>query len=159
LSTHDLFLFLQDSELAIEIGQLNIVFGIFAQLFHIAGLMLVLTSVLLVNLRLLGTGLTQVSALQLDRASRPYILLGLVFLILSGLFMFVPSAALYEPNPAFWLKLKLLGIALVLHFTLHRHIVEKEAPDRRLAIVSASASLVLWFAIGLAGRAIGFVAA
>ena len=159
MDTHSLFQLLQDSDFAVGIGQMNIVFGIFAQLFHIAGLVLLLTSVLLVNLRLLGTGLTQFSAAELDRASRPYFLLGLGFLILSGLFMFVPSAALYEPNPAFWLKLKILVLAVLLHFTWHRKVAAAEKPGKWLATGAAVASLFLWFGVGLAGRAIGFVAA
>lgn len=159
MTTHELFQAVQNSDIAIALGQANILFGILAQLFHIGGLVLLLTSILLVNLRLLGVGLTHFSAPELARYTKPFVLTGLIFLIASGVFMLVPSAALYEPNPAFWLKLKLLAVALIIQFTLYRAVTATEIPHRLLAITTAIISLLLWFSVGLAGRAIGFVAA
>lgn len=159
MTSLDLFQTIQNSELAIALGQANLLYGIVAQLFHISGLVLLLSSILLVNLRLLGLGLTYFSAAQLAASTRPYVWAGLFFLVLSGVFMLVPSAALYEPNPAFWLKMKLLVLALLIQFTLYRIVTAKENPHRMLAILTAIVSLLLWFSVGLAGRAIGFVAA
>lgn len=159
MSTETFFQAIQNSSIAITLGQAHLVFGIFAQLFHIAGLVLLLTSVLLVNLRLLGFGLTHFSAPQLADYTKPFIFFGLILLVLSGLFMLVPSAALYEPNPAFWLKMKLLIVALVIQYSLFRHVSNHENPAPWLANLTAAISLVLWFSVGLAGRAIGFVAA
>lgn len=159
MSTQELFQAVQNSDIAIALGQAHIFFGILAQLFHISGLVLLLTSILLVNLRLLGVGLTYFSAPQLAQSTKPFIYTGLVFLILSGVFMLAPSAALYEPNPAFWIKLKLFAVALVIQFTLYRAVTRTETPNRLLAISTAIISLLLWFSVGLAGRAIGFVAA
>lgn len=159
MSTQHFFQALQNSELAISIGQSNHLYGVLAQLFHITGLILILAPLLLVNLRLLGTGLTNQSVKNLVKATNPLIWLGLVFISLSGLFMFAPSAALYYPNPAFWLKFQMLGIALVLQFTLYKKVTATETPNRALAVITAIASLTLWFGVGIAGRAIGFVAA
>lgn len=159
MNTHEIFQAVQNSEFAISLGQAHLLFGIFAQLFHISGLVLLLTSILLVNLRLLGTGLTHFSAPQLEKYTRPFVITGLVLLVLSGVFMLIPSAALYEPNPAFWLKMKLLVVALVIQYSLYRKVASIENPHRALAIVTAIISLLLWFSVGLAGRAIGFVAA
>jgi|GEM_PF-265984 len=159
ITTHELFQSIQNSEIATALGQAPIFFGILAQLFHISGLVLVLTSILLVNLRLLGVGFTYFSAPQLAKYTKPFIFTGLVFLVLSGLFMLAPSAALYEPNPAFWLKLKLFAVALIIQFTLYRAVTTAEKPNRFLAVATAILSLLLWFSVGLAGRAIGFVAA
>lgn len=159
MTTQELFQAVQNSDIAIALGQAHIFFGILAQLFHISGLVLLLTSILLVNLRLLGVGLTYFSAPQLAQYTKPFVLTGLVFLILSGVFMLAPSAALYEPNPAFWIKLKLFAVALVIQFTLYRAVTRTETPNRFLAITTAIISLLLWFSVGLAGRAIGFVAA
>jgi len=159
VTIQELFQTIQNSDVAVVLGQAPLIFGIFAQLFHISGLVLLLTSILLVNLRLLGVGLTYFSAPQLARYTKPFVFTGLAFLVLSGLFMLAPSAALYEPNPAFWLKLKLFAAALVIQFTLYRAVTATETPNRLLAIATAIISLLLWFGVGLAGRAIGFVAA
>ena len=159
MTTQELFQTVQNSDIAIALGQAHIFFGILAQLFHISGLILLLTSILLVNLRLLGVGLTHFSTPELAKYTKPFVLTGLVFLVISGLFMLVPSAALYEPNPAFWLKLKLFAVALVIQFTLYRVVTTATTPNRLLAIITAIISLLLWFSVGLAGRAIGFVAA
>lgn len=159
MNTQDFFQYIQNTEFAIGLGQLDNLFGIAAQLFHISGLILVLTSILLVNLRLLGRGLVSLSTPDLVRLTNPYIWLGLFFLVLSGLFMLVPSASLYEPNPAFWLKMKLFLVALVIQFSLYRKVTADDQPKRWLAIITAIISFTVWFAVGLAGRAIGFVAA
>ncbi len=159
MNTQIIFQAIQNSSLAVALGQAHLVVGIFAQLFHIAGLVLLLTSILLVNLRLLGVGLTYFSAPELANYTRPFVFTGLIFLLLSGLFMLIPSAALYEPNPAFWLKMKLLVAALIVQYSVYKRITTVEAPAPWLAAITAIVSLVLWFAVGLAGRAIGFVAA
>ncbi|MCE3251696.1 MAG: hypothetical protein K0Q67_706 [Cellvibrio sp.] len=159
MGTQELFHIIQNSDIAIALGQAPLFFGILAQLFHISGLVLLLTSILLVNLRLLGVGFTYFSAAQLAGYTKPFVITALGFLILSGVFMLAPSAALYEPNPAFWLKLKFFAAALVIQFTLYRTVTRIENPNRWLAITTAVLSLLLWFSVGLAGRAIGFVAA
>lgn len=157
MTTEALFQSIQNSGFAVALGQAHLIFGIFAQLFHIASL--VLTSILLVNLRLLGLGLTHFSAPQLANYTKPFVVTGLVFLVVSGLFMLIPSAALYEPNPAFWFKMKLFVVALIIQYSLYRKVAATENPRPWLAVLTASISLLLWFSVGLAGRAIGFVAA
>lgn len=157
MSTQTLFNSLQHSHLGATLGQANHLYGALAQLFHITGLILVLGSILLVNLRLLGAGLYRQPVAELVRSTNPLIWLGLVFLAGSGLFLFIPSAGLYYPNPAFWLKFSLLGLALLIQFTLYRKVTAAAAPGRLLSTVTALLSLTLWFGVGLAGRAIGFL--
>lgn len=159
MSTEAIFQAIQNSSIAVSLGQAPLIFGILAQLFHIAGLVLVLTSILLVNLRLLGVGLTHFTAPQLANYTKPFVITGLAFLVLSGVFMLAPSAALYEPNPAFWFKMKLFVVALVIQYSLYRKVAAAENPQRWLAIFTAIISILLWFGVGLAGRAIGFIAA
>jgi len=159
VSTQPFFQALQNTQLAISIGQSNHLYGVLAQMFHIAGLILILAPLLVVNLRLLGAGLTNQPVTYLVKATNPLIWTGFVFISLSGFFMFSPSAALYYPNPAFWLKFQLLGLALILQFTLYRKVTRTETPNRSLATLTALASLLLWFGVAIAGRAIGYVAA
>ncbi|MES2547163.1 MAG: DUF6644 family protein [Pseudomonadota bacterium] len=157
MSTESLFKQLQDSSLSQTISQLDSIAGAFAQLFHIAGFLLILTAVLLVNLRLVGLGLNRQTIPSLAKATRPLVIYGLVLLLISGLFTFLPSATLYYPNPAFWLKFILLGFALLIQFTLYTKVTSIESPNRILAGLTAILSLILWFGVAFAGRAIGFL--
>lgn len=157
MSTESLFNELQSSSLSQSISQLDAIAGALAQLFHIAGFLLILTAVLLVNLRLIGLGLSKQPIPKLAKAAKPLVLYGFVLLLLSGLFIFLPSAALYYPNPAFWLKFILLGFALIVQFTLYHKVTSTESPNRILASLTAVLSLTLWFGVAFAGRAIGFL--
>lgn len=157
MSTQAFFHSLQNGALGISIGKLDPLFGALAQLFHIAGFLLILTAILIVNLRLFGVGLRHQSLPQLVKATNPLILYGLGFLALSGLFILIPSADIYYPNPAFWSKILLLSLALIVQFTLYRKVTATEFPNRTLANVTAVLSLTLWFGVAFAGRAIGFV--
>ncbi|EUJ10618.1 hypothetical protein Meth11DRAFT_1444 [Methylophilaceae bacterium 11] len=157
MSTESLFNELQRSSLSQSISQLDAIAGALAQLFHIAGFLLILTAILLVNLRLIGLGLSKQPIPKLAKAAKPLVIYGFLLLLLSGLFIFLPSASLYYPNPAFWLKFILLGLALVIQFTLYRKVTSLESPNRILASITAVLSLTLWFGVAFAGRAIGFL--
>lgn len=157
MSTQSLFQSLQNSTLGTSISKLDHLFGALAQLFHITGLLLILTAIVLVNLRLLGVGLRNQSLPQLAKATTPLVWYGLGLLVLSGFFIFLPSATIYYPNPAFWAKFLLLSLALLIQITLYRKVTSIEYPKRRLATATAIISLTLWFGAAFAGRAIGYI--
>lgn len=159
MTSVDLFKAVQASDIAIAFSNAPLAFGIAAQLFHISGIILILTPTLLVALRIAGTGLVHYSATQLERKSRIYVATGLLFVLFSGIFMLIPSATLYQPNPAFQLKLLLLPIALAFHYGFLARISREEFPQKWLAKLVALLMVLLWFAVGMAGRAIGFLAA
>lgn len=157
MSTELLFHSIQHSALGTFLGKAPPVIGAVIQLLHIAGFLLILSAVVLVNLRLLGFGLKQQSIPQLVKATTPQIWYGLGVLALSGLFVFIPSASLYFANQAFWIKFVLLLVVLLLQVTLFRWVTAIESPKRVVAYLTAFVSLVLWFGVAFAGRAIGFV--
>lgn len=157
MTTEAFFNELQTNQVSLYISQLNAFAGAIAQLFHILGFLLILTAVLIVNLRLIGLGLRKQPIPYLSKVTNPLILAGLVLVAVSGLFILLPSASLYYPNPAFWLKFYLLAAVLVVHFTLTRLVTRKEQPNPVLAISAAILSLTLWFGVAFAGRAIGFL--
>lgn len=159
MSSAELFQSIQASEFSSALGRAPLVYGVFAQLFHIAGLLFILTPSLLISFRLLGNNFLHASASDLRLGSRTLVLTGLLFTILSGLFMLLPSAALYEPNPVFWLKMKLFIAALGVHFLFLTPMLQESREKTFLAKAIAIFSLLLWFAVGAAGRAIGFFAA
>jgi hypothetical protein len=157
MSTEALFNSIQHSGLGQALGKAPHLVGALSQLIHITGLLLILSAVVLINLRLLGFGLKKQSLPGLVKTTTPQIWYGLGLLVLSGLFIFIPSATIYLHNSAFWTKFSLLAIALVIQFTLFRKITLEENPGRGVAILTAVTSLVLWFGVSFAGRFIGFI--
>lgn len=128
------------------------------EIFHVLGLVLLLTGVLLINLRLLGAGLRRQSLPQVAQAAKPLIWTGLSLAILTGLTIFLSAVLNYNANSAFWPKMILLVLAVAVQFTLLKKVTATETPNPVLARGTAVLSLILWFSVGLMGRAIGFVA-
>ena len=127
------------------------------QIAHVLGLILLLTSLLIVNLRLLGWGLVSLPLTQVVHATRWALRIGLVFAIGSGTLLFFSAPVHYIANAAFVPKMSLLLFALVVQASLYRKVTHTERSTPLLARGTAVLSLTLWFSVGLAGRAIGFV--
>lgn len=146
---------LQSSPVGQLIGGTDHLVGAAFQFIHIVGLVLLLTGVLLVALRLLGLGLKQQSLAEVAQMARPFLWWGLAAAVISGGLMFASTAVIYVTKEALQLKLVLLVLAVLLQLGLIRRLVSHPA-GKALATSGALASLVLWFGVGLAGRAIGF---
>jgi hypothetical protein len=157
MSTQALFDSIQHSGISAGIGNLNHFVGALAQLGHITGLVLLLSSVLLVNLRLLGFGLVSQPVTKLVAYTNKLVWIGLALLAVSGLFIFIPAALLYYVNPFFWYKAQLLVVAVIVQLTLYRWVTSNDTPNPVLAKSTALLSLALWFGIGASGRIIGFL--
>lgn len=157
MSVYGFFTYLQNSPVGHAVRKADILVGAALQVFHVAGFLMLLAAVVLVNLRLLGVGLKNQSVAQVARASSIVLWAGAGTAILSGALIFMSAAVHYYPNEAFWWKMALLGAALVFQLTIHRSVSGAEAPSRAAARAVAAVSLTLWFGVGIAGRAIGFI--
>jgi hypothetical protein len=157
MTTEALFTSIQHSGASSAISSLNHFFGAAAQLGHITGLILLLSSIVIVDLRLLGLGLTEQPITRLAGYTNKLIWAGLAFLAISGLFIFIPAAVIYYVNPFFWYKAELLVVAVIVQLTLYRWATRTDTPSPLLAKGTAVVSLALWFGIGASGRIIGFL--
>jgi len=149
------FEYLQSSAVGQLISGSDHLVGAAVQIVHIAGIILLLTAVVLVALRLLGLGLREQSLAEVETLARPFLWAGLVATVISGTLFFISTATIYAPKGALQIKLVLLVLAIALQFGLVRRLVNHPA-SKALTTGGAIASLVLWFGVGLAGRAIGF---
>ena len=120
---------------------------------HIAGIVCGVGTAALVNLRLLGVGLTQKSAGQLWKDTRPWTLGGLALAILAGLLLFSIDPEAYYVNPAFRLKILFLLLAITFYFTM----VRKAAATNTGGGIVAYISLGLWAVVPFGGIFIGFI--
>jgi hypothetical protein len=127
------------------------------QIGHVLGLILLLTTLVLINLRLLGWGLRDLPLPQVVRATRKGLWLGLSLAIGSGTLLFLSAPVHYAGNAAFVPKMALLAAALLVQVSLFTVATRRASPGPLLARSTAVLSLTLWFGVGLAGRAIGFV--
>jgi len=155
MSTLELFRALQASNFGRFIGSLDHLVHAGIQLMHITGLLLLLSSIVLVSLRLLGIGLRTVLLTEIADATNRFIWIGLALLVISGVLMLAPSATNYYENDFFWDKLVLLGLALLVHVALFRKVARLEQTPA-IAAPLAVLSLLLWFGVAFAGRFIGF---
>jgi hypothetical protein len=119
--------------------------------FHIVGIVCGVGTAAVVNLRLLGVGLTQNSASQLWSDLLPWTLGGLTLAIFSGLMLFSTDPAMYFVNQAFRFKMSILMLALVFYFTM----VRRAAAKGKGSIV-ACVSLAMWALVPAGGIFIGF---
>jgi hypothetical protein len=129
------------------------------QTFHVLGFTFLLAIIIAFNIRLQKIALgTQPVGRFTQSISRSYNA-GLLVALTAGFLLFLPRAIAYGANWAFDYKLVFLAVAIVLQFLLQRRALalpegtEASAPLR----IVAALSLLLWFTVGAAGRAIGFV--
>src|ERR1700743_16984 len=127
------------------------------QVFHVMGFVLLLAALVLLSLRLLALILTQQTVPEVAQQALRLLWSGLALAVGSGLLMFIGSPRHYFYNPAFDVKMVLLVAATLVQAVLFRKGANSDHPTPWLARTSVALSLSLWFAVSMAGRAIGFV--
>lgn len=125
------------------------------EIFHLAGLVLVFGSILVLNLRLFGFILKDVSAVDMAMSLAPWTLAGLGVQVLTGPLLFISGAMRFSQNEEFRIKMVLIACALLYHFGIHRRAASAGAMAAR---VSAAVSMLLWVGVFLAGMGIELLA-
>ena len=144
-----LIVFIRDSQYGMPI----------AQSVHLVGLTLLLATVLVLNLRLAGVAMMDSSLDWLARELKPWMIGGLVLVVLSGVLIFVGTPDKYLASNPFRVKMVALGMAMLFQYgVIQRIVAPGAAPRSRAGTLGVVAlSLTLWFTVGWAGRAIAFV--
>jgi hypothetical protein len=130
----------------------------FIEAFHLVGLAVIGGAVLLVDFRLLGLGLRRQPVSELARDAQPWLIGGLVFMIGSGVLLFLAESIKCYYSFAFWTKMTALALAILFTFTVRRRVAMAEQPRVdafRMRVVGAI-SILLWSTVGWGGRWIGF---
>lgn len=126
---------------------------------HILAMAIMFGGLLVLNLRLLGIGMTKQSLPMLAKVLMPFVNWGVVVMILSGYGMFASGALKYYSNDGFKFKMACLAGILVWQYTVYRAQLKKEDGERSAVVggLAAVVNFLLWFGVGAGGRAIGFV--
>ena len=131
---------------------------------HVIGLSLVVGTIAIVDLRLLGVASTHRPFQRLAADTLKWTWVAFALTALTGALMFITNAAVYLHNGYFRAKVVLLLLAglnvLVFELTAGRTAAQWDrAPSPPpLARAVATLSLVIWVAVIVAGRMIGFTA-
>ena len=125
---------------------------------HLLGFGVTIGAALMVDLRLLGVGLARQPPARLWSTARPWMIGGVIVLIVTGTLLFLSEAVKCYYSFPFWVKMSSLALVLLLTFTLQRRLVAADAVDKRprLSRWIAIVSLCLWFGVAWGGRWIGF---
>jgi hypothetical protein len=126
--------------------------------FHLLGITMLLGILLLLNVRLFNLGMRRQSIDLLAGQLAPWTLGSLGLILISGTLLFLSEALKCYDSGPFQLKMLLLFLAILFQFAVYRPFTMSGkaviTPFRGRLV--ASLSLMLWFGVGLAGRAIGF---
>jgi len=125
---------------------------------HILALVVLLGSILLLDFRLLGIGIRYWTPSRISKELETYVKWALVLILLTGWILFMAEPLKAYDNMAFLPKMVFLVAAIVYHYTIFRRYSSIDKPAiPMMGRFAALFSLFLWFGIGVAGRAIGFV--
>lgn len=122
--------------------------------FHVLAIGALVTSVILLDLRILGFLRTQPEEVFLPLMRR-LALLAFAGTVVSGMALFSVQATTYAENPAFLVKMGLIVLAGLNFLLLARR--RQAEPGSSASRASALLSLGLWPATLVAGRFIGFL--
>jgi hypothetical protein len=125
------------------------------EIIHLIGLAMLLGTILMVDLSLLGLGIGRHPVSRIARELATFTKIGLGIMLASGPFILCSEAVRCYKTPVFWIKMTLLALALMFHFTVHRKVILAEPPaSPSRAKLVAFLSLALWFGVALAGKGI-----
>ena len=126
---------------------------------HILALTMMFGAIVIIDLRMMGVGMKKQPVTLLAKNLEPYMTWGMLIMLATGYLLFTSEAMKCFGNGGFQFKMAMLLPAVIFQFTLFRWVTHKDE-SRRPALLGwlvALLSLILWFGVGVGGRAIGFV--
>jgi hypothetical protein len=152
---------LQQTPFSVQIRESDWTYPIIESV-HVLGLCLFVGLLLLWDLRLVGVTLQRISVSEVWKRLIPWITLGALIMVVSGLLLFASEPLRFYGNIFF--RIKALGLflallnALAFHFGVERRLVEWDTADvtPRAARVAGAVSIFLWALIVVTGRFVAY---
>ena len=125
---------------------------------HLLALAVLLGTIVIANLCAFGLILRRQAVSQVVGELASWTFTGLCIMVFTGSLLFLSEATKCYDSPPFRVKMACLLLAIMYQFTVYRKVTRSAATrvaslETRLA---AGFSLLLWFSVALAGRAIGY---
>ena len=129
------------------------------QCIHLVALSAFAGAILIVDVRLLGRGLTNTPVAQLTREAEKWLIGAFAILLLSGIPQVVSTALKQYYSPYFWFKMQLLLGGLVFTFTIRRKVAlaDEERIGKVWPKLVALVSIAIWTSAAIWARLIGLL--
>jgi hypothetical protein len=131
----------------------------FINVAHLLALVVFIGAVLVVDLRLLGSGMRQQPLGQVARDAQPWLIGGFAAMALTGALQVLATPMKAYFSDQFWLKMQLLVVAVLLTFGVRWWVTRRD--EARGVPVAGKlvgvASIALWCYIAVQGRLIGLL--
>ena len=126
---------------------------------HLIAIAVFVGSVLVVDLRMLGRGLTDTPLAELARMVEPWLIGSFGVLVLSGIPQMASTALKQYYSPFFWWKMQAVLIGVIVTVTVRRRIAMRPEAEFGpvLPKVVALVSIALWTSVTIGARLIGLM--
>jgi hypothetical protein len=134
----------------------SIYLGPAVNIVHLCAMVTFLGALLVVDLRLLGAGLTHQPVAVVASDARPWLVGGLAVLVLTGVPALMATATSQYTNSVFWVKMYLIGFGLLFTFLVRNRVATGEAgrQERGTAKLVGLLSMLVWLSVAALARLI-----
>jgi len=126
------------------------------EVFHIVSFAIAISTVAMVDLRMLGLAFTSKPTSALLKNTAPWTLIGLIVVLISGPLIFFSDPVMYIHNLGFEFKITALLLAILYNYTIHRKVALADSSGG-LVKLTAVISIGLWASVVAGGIFIAFV--
>jgi hypothetical protein len=128
--------------------------GPVVNLIHLLSMVLFMGALLIVDLRLLGLGVRTQSLARLARDARPWLIAGILGIILTGIPQTMERATDQYATSTFWMKMYLILFGLIWTFVVRSRAVRADEPRGAWPKVVAIVSILVWASVASLARLI-----
>lgn len=151
------FQWMQESPASMHILN-NTWFSPIVQVMHLVALAIFTGSILIVDLLLIGVGVTGTSLAKVARDARPWFFWGLIALFITGMPSVASTAMKQYFSPFFWWKMELLMLGLVFTYTIRQKFVDNYVGSSSIwPKVAGMFSIAVWTGVAIGARLIGLL--
>ena len=131
----------------------------FDQCVHLLALAVFAGAVLIVDLRLLGRGLKDRPIAQVARDAQPWLIGGLIGLLVTGVPQLMSNSMKEYYSDYFWVKMGMLLVAFIFTFTVRSKVASTDESRVRplQAKLVGIVSIALWAGVAITARLIGLL--
>ncbi|MGA2712443.1 MAG: DUF6644 family protein [Bryobacteraceae bacterium] len=127
------------------------------EVFHLFGLTVLLGTLTIIDLRILGIGMRRQSIPKIVSSLGPLTVWAGIITIVTGILLFLSEALKCYDNQAFPWKMWLALAGILLYLLFQRRMTKGAQVSSAQMKIVAVLSLVFWYGVALAGRAIAFI--
>jgi hypothetical protein len=130
-----------------------------ANVMHLLALIVLAGAVLIVDLRLLGSGPKQQRLAEVARDAQPWLIGALLTMLLTGIAQLLATPIKEYYSPLFWFKMPVLLVTVIFTFTLRRTVTLTDESGLRpmWRKIVGLVSIALWSAVAIPARLIGLI--